>query len=185
MIDQTDQKQMMAVREGDLDALGLLFERYHKALYNHFLMQTSHPQLSEDLVQEVFFRILKYRHTYRGDSKFSTWLYSIAHNVRMDYYRKRKLKMVTLDNVNPISAPDPEPDAQFEQNDEARLIHQALRRLPDDKREVLLLSRFENMKYEEIAETVGCAVGTIKARVHHALKELSSIYQELTGESVS
>ncbi|NQT25372.1 RNA polymerase sigma factor [candidate division KSB1 bacterium] len=185
LIDHTDQEQMMAVRDGDLDALGPLFEKYNKALYHHFLMQTGHTQISEDLVQEVFFRILKYRHTYRGESKFSTWLYSIGHNVKMDYYRKKKMKTVALDNANRVASKDPEPDTQTEKNNEAHLVHQALQRLSEDKREVLILSRFQNMKYEEIAEVTGCAVGTIKARVHHALKALSTIYLELSGESAS
>ena len=176
---------MMAVRDGDLDALGPLFEKYHKALYHHFLMQTSRPQLSEDLVQEVFFRILKYRQTYRGESKFSTWMYSIAHNVKVDYFRKKKLKMVNIENANPIPSSIPGPDVQTEQKDEADLIQQSLQKLPDDKREVLLLSRFQNMKYEEIGKITGCAIGTIKARVHHALKDISVIYKDLAGERLS
>lgn len=173
---------MAAVREGDLDALGPLFEKHHRMLYHHFLVQTGDKALSEDLVQEVFFRILKYRRTYRGDSKFTTWLFSIAHNVQMDNYRKKKLKMIPLEKAHPVPDRDPDPDERAEKNDTARLIRLALRTLSREKREVLILSRFQHMKYEEIAESLGCAVGTIKARVHHAMKDLSDAYCELSGE---
>ena len=72
-----------------------------------------------------------------------------------------------------------------EKKDEASLIQTALSKLPDDKRELLLMSRFQNMKYAEIAEITGCAIGTIKSRIHWTLKELTLIYQELTEENPS
>ena len=93
--------------------------------------------------------------------------------------------MISIEKANPIPASTPGPDVQTEIKDEAEWIQRSLQKLSDDKREVLLLSRFQNMKYEEIARITGCAVGTIKARVHHALKELSVIYKDLSGESAS
>lgn len=181
----SDHELMLAVKEGDLDALAPLFEKYHKSLYNLFLYQTQNVSVSEDLVQDVFFRMLKSRHTYRGDGKFTTWMYSVAHSARMDYFRKKKYKTSTLEDAPPILDSGPTPAEHVEKQDEVSLLHLALERLPDEKREVLVLSRFKHMKYEEIAEILGCAVGTIKARVHHALKDLSVIYTELTGECAS
>jgi RNA polymerase sigma-70 factor (ECF subfamily) len=78
----SDKALMLKVRDGDLDRLGLLFERYHRCLYRYFYRLTSQRQTSEDLVQEVFERMLKYRHTYTGKGKFLTWMYQIARNLQ-------------------------------------------------------------------------------------------------------
>jgi len=180
-----DHELMTAVRGGDLDKLGLLFERHNRTLYNFFVRQTGDPQTSEDLVQDVFFRILKYRHTYRGDSKFTTWMFSIAHNSKIDFYRKDKHRNDEIEIFEAIPSNDPTPEDISVQKDERALLMKALHKLSDDKREVLLLSRFQNMKYEEIAETLGCKVGTIKARVHWALKELTFEYLKLAGSDPS
>lgn len=172
---------MLAVREGDLDKLGLLFEQYHKHLYNFFLRQTRNPQESEDLVQDVFFRMLKYRHTYRAEGKFTTWMFSIAHHAKIDFYRKKKRRGDKVEEIESLVDEDRNPEEALEQESEASIIKKALAKLSDDKREVLLLSRFQDMRYEEIAKIMGCKVGTIKARVHRALKDLAQNYFELTG----
>ena len=75
MTEATDDELMQRVRDGDAAPLGVLFERYQVPLYNFFLRLTGRTAVSEDLVQEVFLRVLKYRHTYRGQSQFRTWLY--------------------------------------------------------------------------------------------------------------
>ena len=172
---------MLAVREGDLDKLGLLFEQYHKHLYNFFLRQTRNPQESEDLVQDVFFRMLNYRHTYRAEGKFTTWMFSIAHNAKIDFYRKKKRRGDEVEEIETLVDGNRNPEEALEKESEASIIKKALSKLSDDKREVLLLSRFQDMRYEEIAKIMGCKIGTIKARVHRALKDLAQYYFELTG----
>jgi RNA polymerase sigma factor (sigma-70 family) len=177
----TDHELMLAVQNGDLDKLGLLFERYHRHVFNFFLKQTRNRLLSEDLVQDVFYRILKYRHTYRAEGKFTTWMFSIAHNCKIDYMRKRRRRGDESEQTETLVDRDPNPQETLERRDEAAIMHEALSRLSDDKREVLLLSRFQDMKYEDIGQILGCKVGTIKARVHRAMKDLAEHYFELTG----
>src|SRR6188768_891338 len=82
---------MLKVKDGDLDRLGLLFERYKKPLFGFFYGMNKDAELSEDLVQNVFFRILKYRYLFRGEGDFRTWMFHIARNVSHDHYRKNKL----------------------------------------------------------------------------------------------
>ena len=84
---------MVKVRDGDLDRLGMLFERYKRPLYGFFYGLSRDRDLSEDLVQNTFFRILKYRHLFRGEGDFKTWMFHIARNVNNDHYRKDKLNM--------------------------------------------------------------------------------------------
>src|SRR5262245_47197861 len=87
-IDLTDESLMLAVKRGDVDKLGMLYRRYHARLFSLFCHLNGNSASSEDLVQEVFFRILKYRGTYREDSRFLQWIYQIARNVRFQGFNK-------------------------------------------------------------------------------------------------
>src|SRR5438445_9491644 len=91
---QADHSVMLAVRDGDIERIGVLFDRHHRALFNYFLRLTASPSLSEDLVQEVFFRMLKYRHTYQPSGSFTAWMYQVARNAHLDLSRKRRLEIV-------------------------------------------------------------------------------------------
>lgn len=86
----TDVQMMEDVRDGKVERLTVLFERHHVPLFNFFLRLTGSSSIGEDLVQDVFYRILNYRHTYKGQSKFTTWMYQIARNTHIDYLRKKK-----------------------------------------------------------------------------------------------
>jgi RNA polymerase sigma-70 factor, ECF subfamily len=182
----TDQSLMQQVKDGDVGKLGILFERHHAMLFNFLLRLTGDRQLSEDLVQEVFVRLLKYRHTYRGESQFTTWMFQIARNLRVDHFRKhRQEDDLNVEEATDFTSPDPSPGDQVVQNQEMRHLNEALDRLPREKREVLLLTRFHNLKHEEIAEILGCSVPSVKARVFRAMQDLRENYFELTGERVS
>jgi RNA polymerase sigma-70 factor (ECF subfamily) len=186
LLETSDHELMLAVRDGDLDKLGDLFERYNKQLYNFFLRQTKNPQTSEDMVQEAFMRILKYRHTYRGEGKFTTWMFSIAHNAMIDFFRRTKRRSDTVTATDMPEGYEPaseqlNPEEQTVRTSQHELLHKALDRLPENKREALLLSRFQNMKYSEIAQVMGCKTGTVKARIHFAIKELTEIFGELNS----
>lgn len=181
MREMTDHQLMLAVRDGDLDKLGYLFERYHKQLYNYFLRQLDDPQASEDIVQEVFLKMLRYRHTYRGEGRFKTWMYSIAHNAKIDHSKKTG-RFITTDALDALASSNPNPAEAFERSNRHDILYEALSRLSDDKREVLILSRFQNLKYEEIARILDCPVGTIKARVFHAINDLRRFFGKREGE---
>ena len=169
-----DEVVMLQVRDGAVDMLGDLFDRYQVPLFNFYSKLTGDRAASEDLVQEVFFRILKYRHTYREGTPFRPWIFQIARNARIDHFRKQRPE-TELDPEMPAS---PRADsAQKEQ--EKSLLHRALMRLPAEKRELLILCRFQELSYEEVARLVGCEVGTVKTRIHRALQELRVIFQEL------
>ena len=182
---QADHKLMLAVRDGDLDKLGYLFEHHHKRLYNYYLGQVADEQLCEDMVQEVFLRMLKYRHTYRGDGKFTTWMYSIAHNVKVDQFRRAKNRYDFSGELDGLAGGGASPEELAERSNRYGMLYQAMDRLPAEKREVLVLSRFHGLKYEEISEILDCPVGTIKARVFHALRQLKVYLNEQGDEATS
>ena len=180
-----DNALMEQVRDGRVERLAVLFERHQTMLYNFFLRLTGNRAASEDLVQDVFTRILKYRAGYHGDSRFNVWMFQIARNVHIDHLRKQKGDLALDDQFTEAPSREPLPEDAFEADQEAELVRRALDRLPVKKREILVLFRFQNLKLREIAELLGCQVGTVKAQVHRALKDLSRIYLELQGGSAS
>ena len=166
---------MLQVRDGAGETLGVLFDRYQAPLLNFYARLTGDRTLSEDLVQEVFLRILRYRQSYRAGTPFRAWIYQIARNARVDHHRKSR-PQTELDPE--MAAPKPANDpAQREQ--ETALLRRALMSLPEEKREILILARFQELKYEEIASLVGCELATVRVRVHRALQELREIYRRL------
>ena len=171
----SDEELMSEVRSGVGEMLGVLFERYQVPLFNFYLKLTGERTVSEDLVQEVFFRILKYRQSYRQETPFRAWMYKIARNARVDYLRRRKPETSWEPEMSPAVAPVD----TAQQSQETALLHRALMRLPVEKREVLVLSRFQDLKYEEIAQLLDCELGTVKTRVHRALQELREIFHQL------
>ena len=176
----SDEELMAQVRSGVGEMLGVLFERYHVPLFNFYLKLTGSRPLSEDLVQEVFFRILKYRHSYRPETGFRAWMYQIARNARIDHFRKHRPE----NSWEPEMSPAVAPVDTAQQSQEALLLHRALMQISEDKREVLVLSRFQDMKYEEIAQLLGCEVSTVKTRVHRALQDLRQIFHQLDRKTV-
>jgi RNA polymerase sigma-70 factor (ECF subfamily) len=170
-----DEELMLQVRNGAEQGLGVLFDRYQQPLFNFYAKLTGNPGLSEDLVQEVFLRVLKYRHTYTPQSSFRAWVYQIARNTRVDHYRKQRPETA----YEPEMSPGFLPGDSAQQQQEISLLHRALLQMPEDKREVLVLSRLQEMKYDEIARILGCEVNTVKVRVHRALQELKQVFHQL------
>lgn len=172
----SDEELMLSVREGQGEMLGVLFDRYQVPLFNFYAKLTGDRTASEDLVQEVFLRILKYRRTYRPDKAFRTWLYQIARNTRLDHLRKKR----------PETNWEPEPVARVaervdmaQQNQELVLLQRALMQMSEAQREILVLARFQELDYNEVGQLLGCESGTVKVRVHRALKELREIFRRL------
>ncbi len=181
----SDHELMKAVREGAIDKLGNLFERHNKHLYNFFLLGTKSRDTSEDLVQEVFFRMLKYRHTYQDDGDFKVWMFRIARNARTDYYRKHSQRHDLVEDIDTFESNQPNPHEELEQESDIALLKKAITKLPEDKRELIMLSRYQNLKYREIGEILDCTEGTVKVRMYRAMKELTDIYNTISGGTIS
>ncbi len=183
----SDNSLMMKVKEGDLDKMSLLFERYKRPLYGFFYGLTKRQELSEDLVQNTFLRILKYRHLFRGEpagrtggGDFRAWMFHIARNVNNDHHRKNKIKATEeLENWQERIGHHENRAAEMQHIEEHQLLSMAMDRLPEDKREVLLMSKYQEKKYSEIGEVLGCTEGAVKVKVFRAFQELKAIYKQL------
>lgn len=179
----SDKALMMKVKNGDLDKLGLLFERYNRPLFSFFYRMSKEAELCEDLVQSVFERILKYRETYTGDGKFTTWMFSIARNAHIDHYRKLKREGIPVEiDEERLELDDEETKVVVNKQEKKDLLEMALERLDEDKREVVILSRYEGFKYKEIAEILESTEGAIKVKMFRAMKELKDLVHTLNEE---
>lgn len=176
-----DEQLMRDVRAGEIAKLEMLFDRHSRALLHYYLHLTGNRAVSEDMVQEVFFRILKYRHTYRTESTFRAWMFQIARNVHADHAGKTKAEVAMPDDFSATSD-EVSADRQVQKKQETALLHRALAALPQDKREVLIMSRFLELRYDEIATVLKCETGTVKVRVYRALRELGDRFLALRGE---
>ena len=170
---------MRGVRDGDVAKLGLLFERHHQGLFDFLCRMTGNRAAAEDMVQDIFVRILRYRSTFRDDGRFETWMFRIARNARADYFRKRGSEHVSDEGVDAASD-TPGPARLLEIGQDVALLKRALLLLREDRRELIVFTRYREMKHEQIAALLGVDVGTVKVRVHRAMKDLREIYLELT-----
>ena len=169
---------MLKVKSGNTEVLGLLYERYKKWLYNFFFQMNYDAGVSEDLVQNVFMRILKYKHTYTEESKFTTWIFQIARNESHDYYRKnmKGKEAVDLDQVAYKLSEQKSVQSELEDKEEVTLLNQAIQKLPTDKREIIVLSKLKQLKYKEIGNIIGCSEGSARIKAHRALQDLKTTY---------
>ncbi|MEK6481372.1 RNA polymerase sigma factor [Catalinimonas sp. 4WD22] len=177
MDSSTDNAIMLKVKSGDLEKMGLLFERHHRPLFGFYYRMCQDAELSEDLVQNLFLRMIKYRHTFTGEGKFTSWMYHLARNLLADHYRKKK--KMTTDNFKEVEKMWEDEAAQEAQEEREKLLEKAMQYLSDDKREVLVLSRYQGLRYQEIADMMNTSEANIKVKVYRAIRELKEIFQKL------
>ena len=184
MTDFSDNALMQQVKAGELDKLGLLFERYKKPVFGFFYNMFRDADECEDLVQVCFMRILKYRKSYEANGEFKLWLFRIARNVGNDHFRKKRA--VIEENLDQAlmkisdSAPNSEEDITREE--ELNILQRAMNRLDHEKREILTLSKIEGIRYKEIGEIINCSENTVKTKVFRALKALRVEYDAIQSK---
>jgi RNA polymerase sigma factor (sigma-70 family) len=172
---------MLKVKKGDVDKMGLLYERYNRQLYRFLFNMTRQKELSEDMVQNIFFRMLKYPDGFMGFGEFKTWMYHIARNAVYDHFRrvKRTPGHSELTNWEERLEGEQSADAQLEKEQEIKILETAMEKLSDENRELLILCRFQELKYYEIAKILNTTEGAIKVRVHRALNQLKNNYLKI------
>lgn len=182
-----DEQLIQWVADGDPSCLATLFERHHRAIYRYFLQMLKDRPLCEDLVQEVFLKVLRKAKTFRGQGSFKGWLYNIARNVALDELRKSRRE--GTDRLDEETMSEQLTDHRSAEQDaagqeRATRVLQALARLPAAAREVIWLGRFEFDSYEELGQALNCSAGTARVRMHRAMALLNMTYTRMNGAPV-
>lgn len=178
---------------GDDEAFTSLVDAYNKKIYKLIYYKIPNKEDVEDLTQEVFLKVYRSLKQFDQKRKFSTWIYSIAKNLCIDYLRKKRLKSVSLDApLFPqedifLEIPDEEhePELILEKTDQQETIIEAINQLSEEHQLVIKLRHFKSYSYDEISEILDIPVGTIKSRIYRARKKLKDIlYQEEGGTKI-
>ncbi|MDE0022728.1 MAG: sigma-70 family RNA polymerase sigma factor [Candidatus Poribacteria bacterium] len=167
-------------QNGDKSAFDVLTERHYKRIYDYAYYQTRNVDDSYDIAQEVFFRAFKSLHNFKGNSTFYTWIYQIARNACVDYYRRRSSRptlelteeMINQESISTMRQPERRPDSIVLGKELEEQIRSAVSQLPEKQRQVFILRHFEGLSLQEIATIMDRSLGTIKAHLHHSTRKV-------------
>jgi RNA polymerase sigma factor (sigma-70 family) len=172
----SDEKIMMRVKEGHLSELTELFDRYHLKLFNFFWKLTFDKSVSEDLTQTLFYRVLKYRLSFNVEQgTFRSWVYRMARNIHIDFCNEQAKRPDRYKSPEEVLDRISGGEGGYDE-DHLLKLDAALLRLDPEQRELIVLSRFQGLKYDEISQIKDISVPAIKVRVHRAIKELKQLY---------
>jgi RNA polymerase sigma-70 factor (ECF subfamily) len=169
---------MQQIINGDTDKVGLLYEKYNNLLFGYFFKLTKNLELSEDLVNDVFLKILHSKKKYRGDGIFRVWMFRIAHSIFIDNYHKSK-KMILKEVIKTTYERAEDTELEYDRREDSQLIHKALLKLKKKEREVIVLSKLDGLKYKEVAEILQCTEEAVKVRTFRALKNLKVVLEKI------
>ncbi|MCX6253892.1 MAG: RNA polymerase sigma factor [Bacteroidia bacterium] len=175
MADIPDEIIMQRVKEGNLAEMSVLFERYHLRLYNFFLKLTIKKDISQDLTQNLFYRMIKYRNSYKNEYSVKSWIYQMARNIHIDYCKEEKKSDELFMKTDSYPTEVIDDIDGFPEEDYERLEH-AFSALSIEQKEIIVLSRYQGLKYEEISVITNQSVPAIKVAMHRAIKQLRGIY---------
>lgn len=166
-----DAELIEMVKAGDADAFEKLLKRYQQPVLSTVYRYTGDAAAAEDLAQEVFIKVWEKARSFKGRSKFSTWLYRITVNHCLNYQAKRKLRWTEqLDER--MTDPGKGAEERFEADRTAGIVRQAVGELPDRQRIALILSRFEENSYAEIAEIMKVSLSSVESLIFRAKSNL-------------
>lgn len=173
-------------QQGDHDALKEIFDQYHKRVYRIAYGVVRHREDALDVVQEVFIKLFRSIKNFKGKSNFYTYLYRMAMNTAIDH--SRKIKRVPLFSIDEGGGFEPSDDAQqrpdhiVAQKQLEERVKWAMEKLPADQRAALVFREVEGLSYHEIAEAMGCSVGTVMSRLHYGRKKVQELLKDVFKE---
>ena len=183
----TDEQLIQWVADGDPSCLGTLFERHHRGVYRFCLQMTRRRAHSEDLVQDVFLKVLRKAGSFRGDGNFKAWMFNIARNVTLDYLRKAKRQgneSIDEEIADHHLADHRSAEQAAAGSQNMQRVLQALAALPAAAQEVIWLGRFEFDSYEALGQALSCNAGAARVRMHRAMALLNSTYTNINGAPI-
>ncbi len=167
----TDEQIVQRTLNGEVEAFGILVRRWEKKVYGLAYRMLGHYEDARDTTQEIFLTVYRNLRKFRGDAKFSSWLYRIALNCCHNRLRERALQTVPLDESPPVPV-DASAHSQVERQQKIERVRRALRALPYEMRQVIIMKEYEGLTFKEIAEILNIPVSTAKTRLYTGLDQL-------------
>jgi RNA polymerase sigma-70 factor (ECF subfamily) len=185
-VEQDEAKLISRCQQGDQDALKEIFELHHGKVYRVAYGILRHREEALDIVQEVFIKLFRSIKNFKGESRFSTYLYRMAVNAAIDHVRKMgKAHVSSLDveeAIEPAEDPERRPDRIFFYKELEGKVNEALNRLPVDQRTAIVLREIEGLSYQEIAKTMKSSLGTAMSRLHYGRRRLQELLKDYLRE---
>lgn len=193
MKQRTDEQLLAEYLRGDRQAFTELIGRYQSELYNYLLKFLSQPALAEDVFQETFLQVHLSAESFQAERRFRPWLYTIAVNKARDLLRKQKRRQTVQITGQGEDESDGQawdnllreettPEDIFDQEQEKVLVRETVDKMPDHLREILILAYFQQIPYQEMSDILKIPLGTVKSRLHAAVKQFAKLYHEVTAE---
>ena len=180
----SDEELMLSYREGDAKAFDALYSRHKGALYRFILRRCGQPAVAEELYQEVWMKLIRAREGYTVKARFTTWMYQVASNHCIDYYRRQSVAVVNgqqgslgIEAVEDLQSK--QPDQQLELQQQTTQLMQLVDALPVEQREAFLLREEAGLGLNEIAEITGVNPETAKSRLRYAINKLRAGLNQL------
>jgi RNA polymerase sigma-70 factor (ECF subfamily) len=180
-MDESDEQLMLGYANGDMGSFETLYERHRAPLYRYLLRQSgNHQATAEEIFQEVWASIIMSRNQYQASAKFSTYLYTIAHNRAIDHFRKNTVRLVDSENNETDELPDntADPAKQLFVDKCIELLQRLVQTLPIEQRNVFVLRQESQHSLEEIAEITASTHEATKSRLRYAVKKLRAPLEE-------
>jgi RNA polymerase sigma-70 factor (ECF subfamily) len=178
----SDEIVMKQLADGDKKMAGVLYDRNYKKVYSYFFRMTKDVEISRDLTQNVFVKILKYSHSWKEDKTFAYWLFRIARNILIDHFNETR-KFYGIENNPEIAGRDQTESIQAQEAKESfEFLLEAMSQLPPAYREMIELNRFQGFSYKEIAITTSSTESAVKVKTFRAIQKLKEIYTTIIME---
>ena len=188
MANQDDEQLIRRTLDGQKEAFGDLIRKYQDRLYNSMVQILRNESEAEDVVQDAFVLAFTKLATFKGNSAFFTWLFRIAYNVAITRLRRRK-SVVSIDGkdeIGKLDFPDggPAPEDRLQQQEQAVQLNQALERLSQEHRAILILREMDELDYDAISEVLDLPIGTVRSRLHRARGHLRDHLEAIMNSSL-
>jgi len=180
---QTDEQLIDQIRQGNQDAYRILVDRHKNYIYTLMFRELGHRETAEDLAQEVFIKLYRYLPHFRGEAKFTTWMYRLAINTLTDYRRSQQRKPLTslIDSIKSWfrSPEEEEPEERLLLKEEQIEVQRVLRKMKDNYRIILELYHMRQLSYQEIAAILEIPVRTVETRLYRAKQQFEHLWTEV------
>ena len=185
-MDRDEADLISRCKKGDQEALKEIFDQYHQRVYRIAYGVVRHREEALDIVQEVFIKLFRSIQNFEGKSKFYTYLYRMAMNTAIDHTRKMgKNLSLSLDEdrgFQPSERDEKRPDRALLDKELEERVNQAMGKLPGDQRAALILREVEGLSYQEMAEAMGCSIGTVMSRLHYGRKRIQALLKDYLSQ---